>query len=242
MAKIEKEFTADMEYDGSVRSPMLMAGALPQGSVFRIGGVKLEKVVNFLPLALNPAWTLFLPADGKTIRLETQNAVPQSLGGSAGRKVTLKDNVLNLLQYAKPSEKKLPPLCSTNSSRRRTAGCRSDARPTTGLNFTSTENGSTTLWPTGNRESSYLPTDHVFNFPVKKGINRIAVRVLSGSAGWKFVCGKVPFREKTSRITEVKRGKEWRPVKMDPVQWKHITPRRINQWKRIPGSALDLSQ
>lgn len=240
--KIEKEFTADMEYDGSVRSPMLMAGALPQGSVFRIGGVKLEKVVNFLPLALNPAWTLFLPADGKTIRLETQNAVPQSLGGSAGRKVTLKDNVLNLLQYAKPSGEKTPAIVFNEFESKEDGwmqiGCAADYW------FEFYVNGKRiydTL-ATGNRESSYLPTDHVFNFPVKKGINRIAVRVLSGSAGWKFVCGKVPFREKTSRITEVKRGKEWRPVKMDPVQWKHITPRRINQWKRIPGSALDLSQ
>lgn len=240
--KIEKEFTADMEYDGSVRSPMLMAGALPQGSVFRIGGVKLEKVVNFLPLALNPEWTLFLPADGKTIRLETQNAVPQSLGGSAGRKVTLKDNVLNLLQYAKPSGEKTPAIVFNEFESKEDGwmqiGCAADYW------FEFYVNGKRiydTL-ATGNRESSYLPTDHVFNFPVKKGINRIAVRVLSGSAGWKFVCGKVPFREKTSRITEVKRGKEWRPVKMDPVQWKHITPRRINQWKRIPGSALDLSQ
>ena len=63
--KIEKEFTADMEYDGSVRSPMLMAGALPQGSVFRIGGVKLEKVFphNLRHLFVRVLQKLKLPVD-----------------------------------------------------------------------------------------------------------------------------------------------------------------------------------
>ena len=57
----------------------------------------------------------------------------------------------------------------------------------------------------GNGATTYLPTDHVFNFPVKKGKNLIAVRVLSGSEGWRFVCGKVPFRAKLkqSRITRM---------------------------------------
>ena len=240
--KIEKEFTADLDDDASIRTPMLMAGALPQGSVFRIGGVKLEKVENFLPLALNPEWTLFLPTDGKALRPEELTAVPQSIGGSTGRKVVLKDNVLNLLDFAKTSREKTPAILFNEFESKEDGimqvGCAADYW------FEFYVNGERiydTL-VTGNRETGYLPTDHVFNFPVKKGKNQIAVRVLSGSAGWKFVCGKVPFRQKISRITEIKRGKEWRPVKMDSVQWKHITPQRIRQWKRIPGSALDLSQ
>ncbi len=40
------------------------------------------------------------------------------------------------------------------------------------------------------------------------------------------------------------RGKEWRPVKMDNVSWdkRSLRALRIDQFKRIPGSALDLSQ
>lgn len=240
--KIEKEFVAGMDYDGSVRSPMLMAGSLPEGSVFRIGGVKLEKVMNFLPLALNPEWTLFLPADGVKLRPEMLNTVPQTFGGAAGRTVVLKDGVLNLAESGKAFREKTPAVLfnefEAEADGWMQVGCAADYW------FEFYVNGKPVYdtLATGNRETAFLPTDHIFNFPVKKGTNRIAVRVLSGSAGWKFVCGKVPFREKINRITEIKRGKEWRPVKMDPVRWKHITPQRINQWKRIPGSALDLSQ
>ncbi|HCD35007.1 MAG TPA: hypothetical protein DER01_21560, partial [Phycisphaerales bacterium] len=42
----------------------------------------------------------------------------------------------------------------------------------------------------GNGTNRYIPDDHVVNFPVKAGENVLAVKVLSGSAGWRFVCGE----------------------------------------------------
>ena len=240
--EISREFTAKSAYEGVIRSPMLMAGKLPKGTRFLVGGVKLEKVVNVLPLALNPKWTLFLSPELKSVLLEQVRTVPETLGGVAGRTVELRDGVLDVTLYGSSPGEKRPAVLFNEFEAKEDGvmqiGCAADYW------FEFFVNGKLiydTL-ATGNRESTYLPTDHIFNFPVKKGRNLIAVRVLSGSAGWKFVCGAVPFREKISRITELKRGKEWRPVKMDPVQWKHITPQRIDQWKRIPGSALDLSQ
>ena len=216
--EISREFTAKAAYEGVIRSPMLMAGKLPKGTRFLVGGVKLEKVVNFLPLALNPKWTLFLSPELKSVSLEQVRSVPETLGGVAGRTVELQDGVLDVAKYGSSPGEKRPAVLFNEFEAKEDGvmqiGCAADYW------FEFFVNGKLVYdtLATGNRESTYLPTDHIFNFPVKKGRNRIAVRVLSGSAGWKFVCGAVPFREKISRITELKRGKEWRPVKMDPVQ------------------------
>lgn len=243
--KVSVEFTATLEYDGLIRTPMLMAGKLPPGTVFWIGPVKLEKVENFLPLALNRTWTLFLPEGTEKIRLEKWNTVPRQMPGSAaGQNVILKDGVLDLAKTAKTFREKAPAVLfnefESNEDGMMQIGCAADYW------FEFFVNGKP-VYDTlisGNRESTYLPTDHVFNFPVKKGKNLIAVRVLSGSGGWKFVCGKVPFREKLNRITRIERGREWRPLKMDKVEWNKRTLKapRIDQFKRIPGTALDLSR
>jgi hypothetical protein len=83
----------------------------------------------------------------------------------------------------------------------------------------------------GNKVNSFLPSDHVFDIPVKKDKNLIAVRVLSGSGGWQFVCGVPapkpaiePIRE-TITFTE---GPDWKPVDLSSLEVK-------------ANSALDLS-
>ncbi len=243
---VTREFTSNLDYSGSVRGPSLMAGKLPERTTLYIGAVKLEWLDNVLPLALNSNWTLFRTPDLKDVKLEALTAVPQTLGGVQGRTVSLKENTLML---AKPGESVKPKTAAVlfNEFESEKAGvmqvgCSADYW------FEFMVNGKT-VYDTivnGNGATTYLPTDHVFNFPVKKGKNLIAVRVLSGSEGWRFVCGKVPFRAKLkqSRITRIVRGNEWRPVKMDKVSWdrKALMHQRIDQWKRNPGTALDLSQ
>ena len=48
----------------------------------------------------------------------------------------------------------------------------------------------------GNPSKAFTPDDIVLDIPVEKGRNVLAVRVLAGSAGWRFVCGqpKPPIR------------------------------------------------
>ena len=41
---VSAEFVADMDYEGSLRSPMLMGGALPEGTVFWMGPVAFEQI------------------------------------------------------------------------------------------------------------------------------------------------------------------------------------------------------
>ena len=193
---VTREFTSNLDYSGSVRGPSLMAGKLPEGTTLYIGAVKLEWLDNVLPLALNSNWTLFRTPDLKDVKLEALTAVPQTLGGVQGRTVSLKENTLML---AKPGESVKPKTAAVlfNEFESEKAGvmqvgCSADYW------FEFIVNGKT-VYDTivnGNGATTYLPTDHVFNFPVKKGKNLIAVRVLSGSEGWRFVCGKVPFRAK----------------------------------------------
>ena len=41
--------------------------------------------------------------------------------------------------------------------------------------------------------SPYVPEDHPFFAPVRKGLNQIAVRVRRGTGDWRFVCGRTRF-------------------------------------------------
>ncbi len=77
----------------------------------------------------------------------------------------------------------------------------------------------------GNGISKYIPEAHVFTFPVKKGKNILAVKIIGGSAGWKFVYG-VPKPKQPDIV--YKENDEWKIVR-------NMTP-NISK-----GSALDLS-
>ena len=242
---VTREFTVNGDFNCAVRTPTIMVGALPEGTTVYLGPVKFEKLENFLPLALNSKWTLFRSPDLRNVKLGGLTSVPQSLGGIAGETAVFKENAFVLAEAGKATKPKMEAVFfnefESAEAGTMQVGCAADYW------FEFIVNGKTVYdtLVTGNREKTFLPTDHVFNFPVKKGKNIIAVRVLSGSAGWKFVCGKVPFREKLSRITQIVRGREWRPVKTDKsAVWvrRDLRGKRIDQWKRIPGSALDFSQ
>ena len=75
----------------------------------------------------------------------------------------------------------------------------------------------------GNPSKAFTPDDVVLDIPVEKGRNVLAVRVLAGSAGWRFVCGQPtpPVRYVTNN--------EWKPFNL------------YGQSEIIAGSALDLS-
>jgi len=64
----------------------------------------------------------------------------------------------------------------------------------------------------GNGTSSYTPDDHIVEVPVKAGKNILAVKVLSGSAGWRFVCGKPTKDINDLSLMTIKSGKDWKPI------------------------------
>jgi hypothetical protein len=83
----------------------------------------------------------------------------------------------------------------------------------------------------GNKVNTFLPSDHVVEIPTKKGQNLIVARVLSGSKGWKFVCGVPTPKPDTAparHTLSFKEGPDWKAVDLSSLQVK-------------ADSALDLS-
>ena len=229
--KISIEFTATQEYSALVRTPMFMLGEFPVGETLYIGPVRLEKVADF-PLALDGRnWKVVRPLGQPVVTAIPDNAKNiESKNGvihlnPTAEKFTTGDEMVLYNEFDSPADGLVE------------IGCAADYRFEFFINGISVYN---TL-RTGNATNRYVPEDHVFSFSVKRGKNLIAVRVLSGSVGWKFVYGS-PQRGKEVRVTEIKRSPAWRPVNIGRHEWIHVTPQPISELKIIPGSALDLSR
>jgi len=80
----------------------------------------------------------------------------------------------------------------------------------------------------GNVSRLYQPSDHIVDIPVNAGDNLVAVKVLSGSEGWKFACGAPPVIKQKIATRQFIANDKWKPVDLSSLQV-------------IEGSALDLS-
>lgn len=223
---VTMEFTPDQDCSGPFRLPNLQLGNFPVGATLYLKALKLEKLGNaVLELALNPEWTL--EANGKSELIKPENDTF--------------DLAKHFGSFKKKESATLRNEFSSPTAGVMQIGCSADYW----FDFAVNGNSVYDTLITGNQVSDkFQKTDHVFNFPVKAGKNVIEIKVLAGSNGWAFVCGKVPFQAELKGITEITRGANWRPVKMDAVEWDNqkLLPQRIDQFKIIPGSALDLSQ
>ena len=189
-----------------------------------IGDVRLEEVIRLPVSALNPQWTVFADVASPV----SLAAVPTVLAGAKGGSVS-------------------PTLTGLNEGSIDVAGLnggrfRTRARALLFNEFTSPEPGvmeiglSANWWMAvylngkeilstltfGNGSHKYIPNDHVVELPIRKGKNVLAMEVLSGHDGWRFVCGKP-----APPITYVAND-EWKAPDMSRVQVQE-------------GSALDLS-
>ncbi len=83
--------------------------------------------------------------------------------------------------------------------------------------FTASVNGKKvySTEPRGNQSHEFKPSDHIFNFPVKRGENVLTVLVRPGSQGFRFVCGAVPYTadpDASRRLFVVKESEKYRPI------------------------------
>lgn len=242
--KILHEITVDREIREKIRVPMFMLGRYPLNAVLHLGPVRLERVVHHLPLALNSQWMLYPGVGADAVdwnAWRTADALPAQIGGSRGIPVTLKNSFLDLEPLAGRAKEGKSALLLNRFE----AGAEGVMQIGIGADwwFDFLVNGTSVYdtLKTGNMVHPFHESNHVFNFPVRRGTNLAALVVRSGSSGWKFFCGAVPFREKTGNIVKIVRSPEWRPVKMDPVQWVYVQAKRIPMLEVKPGTALDLS-
>ena len=252
------EFTADKNYDGAIYAPILVFREGNAGTKISLRKAVFESVEGgILPLPATPEWTLFAKPGIKREELQKLTEIPEKLGSAEVQKITIGETFLKIpgAQHEK-DEAVLMTVIESPEDGQMQAGFAADWWAeiyVNGFRCASTLD-------TGNMSHKFIPEDNVFNFKVKKGKNLIAAYVKSGQKGGKFIFGPVKYRHKLSRITEIVRGKEWRPTKMGDVEWnsgvvppppgvsvkqwrkEFLIPKRIDQIQIIPGSVLDISQ
>ncbi|MDR0931984.1 MAG: beta-galactosidase [Victivallales bacterium] len=223
--RVSKEWqTAEIKFHASdafappLATPRLMIGHYPVGETLYIGPVKIEKVSSVMALSVGTKWKRVL-GDAAI------DAIP-----AGTEEIEVGENGCEL-----SPDKKFPAKSCAVLYQNFTAA--SDGTMQIGMAadwwFECFVNGVKVFdtMKNGNQSNQFLPTDHVFNFPVKKGDNLIAVKVYSGSGGWRFAVGKVPFVEDPSgsKLLTIVPSAEYKAVNLDSLAVKS-------------GSALDFSE
>jgi len=183
---------------------------------------------NFLPLKLGEDWKLFLKVEAP----RTLDRVPASLPSRDGKPIAsrtarLKDDSIDLGALAGGKfESRDMAVLYNEFSVEKPGSMRIGVAADYWLEAYANGDMIYSTMAGGNGGTDYTPDAHVFTFPVKAGKNLLAVKVLSGADGWRFVCG-------TPRL----QGAE--NVKFEPdAVWKVVDMKEL-QVKA--GSALDQS-
>lgn len=219
-----REFVVEDEVGSPLAFPRFMVGLYPAGGVLYLGPVSVERLDRSYESLLSNRW-LWLA--------DPENKLPVDQIPPSAAPAELQGNSFDVAQ----AEGDFQPKACAVFYQEFTAPA--DGVMTLGMAadwyFACYINGKlvyNTL-KQGNLSQNYVPEDHVFNVPVRRGRNLIAVKVLAGSKGWRFVCGKVPAisgNPALARLFKPAAGKEFRPV--DPDRFLEVKP----------GTALDFSQ
>ncbi|MDD4537507.1 MAG: carbohydrate binding domain-containing protein [Lentisphaeria bacterium] len=185
-----------------------------QGHV-EISDIRLELAREYPATALSSEWLVFLDVAPETaLPAEAPASLPGRGGAAvAPRRLALQDGTIDLAALAggAVSEKQAAVLINDFVC---------DGPGVIALGFAAdwwmdiSLNGQS-IYSTlkdGNRSQKFSPDDHPVTVHVDSGRNVLAVKVLAGSKGWRFVCGvpKPPIKYVAND--------EWRPVSMpDPV-------------------------
>lgn len=200
--------TIEFVIDGSALPPLAMPrfrlGTFPDDGTFYLGAVTLERLDKTYASFLGSEWSY-------TVQ---ENASVKTIPANA-KKLELTDGRVDFSKMF--------------------SALKSDARIVLYQKFNVPSDGSMTLgmaadwWmecfvngkdvyntlKTGNISQNFSPQDHIFNVPVSKGENLIAVRIRPGSGGCKFACGRVPVLDGDPKFLLLYRpvaGTEFRPV------------------------------
>ncbi len=223
------EFTVTEAFAPPLAMPRLMPGKYPAGGVLYIGPVRLEEVERITSFAPKAEWLLCRDAA----------AGPQAIPAKS-ETVTLKDEAFDL-----SPDKKIPARSSAwfyQTFELEEAGTLQIGMAADWW-FECYVNGKK-VYETkeGNLSNRFRPEDHIFNFKANKGSNLLAVKVLAGSGGWKFVCGKVGYVENPgeSRIVKITAGAGYRPLDMTKMLIQKGTALDFSELtgKRLPAGSL----
>lgn len=219
-----REIVVEDEVGSPLAFPRFMVGLYPAGGVLYLGPVSVERLDRSYESLLSNRWLWLADPENKLpVDQIPPSAAPAELRGNsfdvapAGEDFQPKACAVFYQEFTAPADGVM------------TLGMAADWYFACYINGKLVYN---TL-KQGNLSQNYVPEDHIFNVPVRRGRNLIAVKVLAGSKGWRFVCGKVPAisgNPALARLFKPAAGKEFRPV--DPARFLEVKP----------GTALDFSQ
>ncbi len=222
--KETREFTVEDEAGPPLAFPRFMVGLYPEGGTIYLGPVTVERLDRSHESLLSNRWLWRAdPGDKLPVDRIPEGAAPAEL----------RENSFDL---AREDANFKPKACAVFYQE---FDAPADGVMTLGMAadwyFACYVNGKLAYdtLKRGNVSPKYVPEDHVFNVPVRRGRNLIAVKVLAGSKGWRFVCGKVPAvagDPALARLFRPAAGEKFRPV--DPARFLEVKP----------GTALDFSQ
>lgn len=226
--KVTLDFFPSQDWNCEIAIPRLMLAHYPAGYSLYFGPIKFYRLQKQLTLNINSQWQVFTGVNAKAAILPSFKTIPTNLQGISSQTVKMQNNSINLAVIGKGvKEKKIAVLFNEFNSKEAgfmQIGVSADWWMAFAVNGKLVFN---TL-KTGNICPDFQAEDHIFNFPVVKGRNLIAVKVLSGSGGWKFVAGKVKFKASGSKVRQIVANREWKAVNLDNIIVKS-------------GSALDFS-
>lgn len=214
--KITIDFISSENWNCKIAVPRFMPGFYPVGGKIYLGPVRFSILKKHIPLTINQQWLVF-PLAKEKYSAASFKKIPGKLDGVEAVKVKMTNQGIDLAKLFGGVKEKKPSLLfnefESPAVGQMQIGCAADWWMDIAVNGKRVYN---TL-KSGNISNKFNLHDHVFNFPVKKGRNLMVVKVISGSAGWKFIAGKIPFCGQPGNLQKIIAGKEWKPLNMKKI-------------------------
>lgn len=146
-------------------------------------------------------WTVFTNVDADSIDLTAISALPKTLPGAAGavsaQTLSLAGSRIHFTSLAGGSKTRAAAIAFAEITSDGPGMVRVGAAADWWMEWLVNGKVVYSTLKDGNKKNTYTVNDHVFELPLERGRNLIAVKVLSGSKGWQLVCGLPPPAELT---------------------------------------------
>ena len=186
-APAESNLMAQKDLTGTLAMPCLLLAKYGDAATLHLGPVSLREIPPMPPLGKE--WSLFLDVTAPG----SFNSIPTELSGAKGvmkvQPVSLTDGALNLGQLAGSFKEKECAVLYNQFDSDKAGLVRVGVSADWWLELYANGEKVYSTLSDGNGSQAFAPGDHIVEFPVKAGRNILAAKVLSGSAGWRFVCG-----------------------------------------------------
>ncbi|MBC2601582.1 carbohydrate binding domain-containing protein [Puniceicoccus vermicola] len=213
--KYSFQFKTDRDYAEEMTVSRVMLASYGQPSTLYFGPIRLREVPPMVPLALSDDWVVFKnvspPEDFARIPSEMKgpsgSVTPFLVGGVDGE--------IDLESASGGGESGRVAILFNEFESSGVGTMRVGMAADWWMQVFMNGKPIYDTLGTGNVSQDFSVNDHVFDFPVQKGNNVLAVKVKSGSKGWRFVYGEPSRAPLDPGLLVIRPGKRWKPLNMD---------------------------